>query len=198
MKTRIGILLGVLLLLVSCVSSGVDYSAPRAQVRFLENDSGQFCSSVVVAPGVLVTAGHCAKMSVDTPLAIAGKPIKVLRFEDSWSNDLAVAHADVACPCAKLAAEPARQDEPVIIVGFPMNPDVKAQTVHPALAQGLSPHGTRVVTVGSAPGNSGGGMFVFRDGEWQLAGILVHGLRGAQISFAMDLPALKEFLAQPQ
>jgi S1-C subfamily serine protease len=51
-----------------------------------------------------------------------------------------------------------------------------------------------VMTAAAQPGNSGGGVFVYRDGEWQLVGILVAGAQSGTLTFAVDLATIKQYL----
>jgi hypothetical protein len=120
--------------------------------------------------------------------------------------DLAlVAATEIKCPCAPLATY-VEQDEDAWIVGFPKFLSHRTQFVTTGMIQGML--GGRVVaSPTSAPGSSGGGLFVKHDGMYQLAGILVaiHGTpigprelgldqETQWITFSVSATAIKTFL----
>lgn len=169
-----------------------DLSAPRAQVKVLTSGSG-FCSAVVIAPGALLSAGHCA--SGESKWMVNGKPVTNIRYvSDGGGKDIALMAADVSCPCAKFADFPPNLDEPVAVVGFPMYRTVKTQIVYRARSMGPDHEDALLLDILTAPGNSGGGVYVYRDGEWQLAGVLVAGLRNWAVSSATNIAYIKAFL----
>ena len=179
------------------------YAAPRAAVRLLDTSAGNG-SGVVIAPGLVLTAAHAAVEVENGLLAEPGaKPLKVLKIDKTL--DLAVLQADVKCPCAKIADSPAAVDEPVIVIGYPHASAVKHEIVTQGRAQGVSDHNLNL-TAPVAGGNSGGGVFVYRSGEWQLVGVLIATRAGAVespgpryaasivLSVAVDLATVRGFL----
>jgi hypothetical protein len=89
--------------------------------------------------------------------------------------------------------EPANEKQ-LIVVGFPYNEFIHAQVLTLGRAQGISSDGQLVMTAAALPGNSGGGVFVRRNGEWQLVGILVAAHPGGTLTLAVDLTAIRRFL----
>lgn len=178
-------------------------SQVRVSVRKIENDRG-FGSGVVLSPGIVLTAQHVA---IEKGLHIDnGKtPAEVIVISDGKTLDIALLRypaAEARCPCARLADSPALLDEKVYVVGYPWG---IAQVVTIGTAQGTQDIviqsrdsnqnlGKRLVLVASVgPGNSGGGVFVYREGAFQLVGILVEG--HAYLAFAIPLEDIKTFIS---
>lgn len=172
-------------------------SDTRPFVRGLHAESGMiFCSAVVVAPGLVLTADHCAGAA---PAALhTGAPVATVIGRGDERIDIALlafSSAEAACPCVRLAAREAAVDETVYIVGYPRG---IAQVLSTGASQGVHdnsnlPFGRRLVTTAPVgPGNSGGGVFVLRDGELQLVGIVVEMID--HLSFAVPLADIRPFL----
>lgn len=181
-------------------------STVRVSVHQLDNDTG-FGSGVVIAPGIVLTAHHVAlgpalrfdkgRIRSETVALGNGDPLDlaIIRFPIS----------EAPCPCARLADYPAMLDEQVWLVGFPAN---VAQVVTAGTAQGThdvtvwTPYGPErlgnrlVLAAAVIGGNSGGGVFVRRNGEFQLVGILVEGM--GPLAFAIPLQDIKAFIAKHQ
>ena len=193
MKKFLAVLLFALALTPAAFGQGSD---TRPFVRSLHADRGIFCSAVVIAPGLALTAEHCAAAA---PAALrAGGPTATVIGRGDDRVDIALLAfpaAEAACPCVRLAAREADVDETVYVVGYPFG---IAQVLTVGASQGVHdnerlPYGRRLVTTASVnPGNSGGGVFVLRDGEFQLVGILV-GAAGS-LSFAMPLADIRPLL----
>lgn len=184
----------------------VDY--PREQVRQLVSESGT-ASAVTMRPGLVLTARHVIPMK-DLFLAKPGAKGEGAIVSEQPDVDLALLRyplAESPCPCATLAEYEAEIDEPVFVVGYPLGIAAMVTLGH---AQGvmdvklrddwgnLHEIGKRLVlTVGVQPGNSGGGVFVYRGGQYQLVGIMSAMMNrpGTPISFAVPLSDIKDFLA---
>lgn len=177
----------------------VPLQGAREFVRSLHLDSGRiFCSAVVLQPGLFLTADHCIR---ETPGALASPDapggIVISRGDDRLDYALVnfPLRAESQCPCVRIAEREADVDEVVYVVGYPRG---MAQVVTLGHSQGVidnreMPYGRRlVVTAQVAGGNSGGGVFVHRDGEFQLVGLLVEAQ--GHLSFAVPLADLRPFI----
>lgn len=194
------------LALVACakpIHPPTDYATKLAAIeaRTFVHALSNRCSGVVVAPGFVLTAAHCA--TADALEIVSGSKPTVVAIGDERLDYALVAYppGQALCPCARLASREADLDEPVLIVGYPYG---VAQIVTFGLSQGVQdnermPYGRRLITTAQvAGGSSGGGVFVFRDGEFQLVGVLVEG--AGHLSFAVPLADVRPFLerAMPQ
>jgi S1-C subfamily serine protease len=195
MKYLLAVLAAALLLTVAVPtqSSTASLGIAREYVRQLQN-----CSAVAIAPGFLLTADHCVSEDRSTLVLRPGGPAPTVlaRGDDRLDYALLVYPAgEVNCPCATLASSDAERDETTYIIGYPY---LLGQVVTIGLSQGIflnerMPFGRRLVTAAQvAGGNSGGGTFVVRDGEFQLVGILVEG--SGPLSFSVPLADLRPFL----
>lgn len=201
----LALLTTVVFLFQGCQQKRVSpFATPRSQVHKLFEPGRGSGSGVVIAPGVVLTAGHVAShpglnVLVAPPQGDKGKTKAVDQDHDlgliEYPADI------VTCPCAKLADHEAELDERVIVVGFPYGIGATAgrSVVTEGRSQGvmLLPDGDvkLIVTAPVAPGNSGGGVYVFRDGEWQLVGILVASTPQGAVSIVVPLSDIKAFLA---
>lgn len=204
-KPAVLAVLSLFILGCSAPSPSAHYADARNGVKLLRNPMGAG-SGVVLAPGVVLTAAHVAEEPALVTRA-GGTVGKVRAIGNQGAVDLAVMEypvADAPCPCAKIADHEAEVDEPVIIVGHPygMGPVV----ITSGLAQGIADAPVEgqmgeqiivrrlVIAAGSSPGNSGGAVYAYRDGEWQLVGILVAGDKN--LSMAVTLTDIRKFLEQ--
>lgn len=178
---------------------------PRDQVRKLQADGG-VGSGVVIRPGLVLTAGHVAGVK-ELRVRARGKPGTTVAARND-SVDLGLVYfpsAEAQCPCVTLADYDAQRDEPVYVIGYPRGiaqvvTEGKAQSVtnvagafgmfgmHVEVGQRL------IVTATAAPGNSGGGVFVLREGEYQLVGVVVE--IAGDLTLAMPLSKVRAFLKE--
>lgn len=156
------------------------------------------CSGVVISPGVVLTASHCLSPAEMLTLKPGGtKPVVIASGDDRLDYALLrFPAAEAPCPCAPIAEREAAPDESVVIVGYPRG--ILTQVVTLGESQGVQDnprmqYGRRLVTTAPvAGGNSGGGVFVYRDGEYQLVGVLVES--ASHLSFAIPLADLRPFI----
>lgn len=167
-------------------------TGPRDYVRMLGDRA---CSGVVIQPGLVLTASHC----VAAPsLEIAGTAPTVVANGDDRLDYALLRFPDavVSCPCAPISDREAERDESLVIVGFPIGIGVQVLTRGDSQGVQDNPHlpfGRRLVTtVPVAGGNSGGGVFAMRDGDYMLVGLLVEAQ--GHISFAIPLADLRPFI----
>jgi S1-C subfamily serine protease len=210
-------LLGAMLLLLSATAFCADFSIIRSYSRVVLisapiDDKSSVVrgsgSAITLTEGYALTAAHNIptdpnlKASLGQGVRIVD--IKVIKIDRDV--DLALVSApEIKCPCAPLATH-VEQDEDAWIVGFPKFLSHRTQFVTVGTIQGML--GGRVVaTPTSAPGSSGGGLFVKHDGTYQLAGMLVaiHGTpigprelgldqETQWITFSVSAAAIKTFL----
>lgn len=150
-----------------------DDHAGKTPVVLIERKIAGFCSGVMIAPEVMLTAGHCVEGDKDTSFEVGNKRATVIRSEfDEAGHDLALLHVDAGCPCALLSDSGAVRDEDAIAIGFPLPQSVYVEMVTRGHIEGV--HKDRIISdVPVAPGNSGGGLFVQRHDRWALVGIVV-------------------------
>jgi S1-C subfamily serine protease len=197
-----------LILFVLAIGACTKADFPRGQVRKLmtENGSG---SGVVIRPGLVLTARHVA-IAKGLLITKEGAKGEGVILSEQEKVDLALIRyplGESPCPCVALADSEAGIDEPVYVIGYPLGIAAMVTLGH---SQGVidvsvkdmwgNAHslGRRLVlTAGVHPGNSGGGVFVYRNGQYQLVGILVEmlGRPGGPLSFAIPLSDIKDFLA---
>jgi len=152
------------------------------------------CSMVVIAPGLALTAAHCQDLQLTKGFVKMedGQTYEVAGLvPDPTGRDLAVMHIpEISCPCAEMALYPARMDEAAVVVGYPLG---IGQIITTGFIQSryTSADGEDFLfaTTPVAPGNSGGGLFVVRQGKAYLVGILVILASGANhLSGSVELP----------
>jgi len=162
-----------------------ELKSPEAQIRAVvakivsanELDKAS-CSAVVIAPDTAITANHCGGISDPILILEDGTKLRIttgMRYAP-YTDDVAVITVPgLKCPCVPIATEQVRLDEPVLVGGYPMG---LAKFVTHGTVQGRIPSPSSMVEyiltdAKVAPGNSGGGMFVVRDGKLELIGIIV-------------------------
>lgn len=167
------VLLALLLAPAGCVHTlhvEMPAGTPRSATHLVQVTGGAQGSGVMIAPGVMVTAAHVVTGAKDITVGPNKARATVTRIDEKV--DIAVLRVEMGCPCVPLADTQAEVDEQVVVVGYPLNSDVQRQVATYGRAQGVA--GVHLVlTAAVAPGNSGGGVFIERDGQWRLAGVLV-------------------------
>jgi serine protease Do len=179
-----------------------DFDHLRSFNRKVEAQYG-FGSAVIVRPGYALTAQHVA-VNKDLRLVEKGTIGRVLATLEDPHGDLALVKYplnEARCPCVRLADSEAQPDEIVYVIGFPhgvasvvtIGRAQGVQSVNMSGPFGKSDLGSRlIITAPVSPGNSGGGVFVRRRGEFQLVGIMVEG--AGSVFFAVPLATIKPFL----
>lgn len=163
----------------------------RETVHILAADGGNG-SGVMISPGVMLTARHVAdKITEGLDLYVEPQHIKASVIRVSRDHDIAlVSVPGIGCPCAKLAKEAPKIDDPISIIGYPLNKTIGAQIKTNGEYQAKT-EDKYVTTAPTYFGNSGGGLFF----NGKLIGILVEGHQEANhIGRSVALPYLKEFL----
>ena len=157
---------------VTKLKKQVDFSQIRAATHLLYVPDLGNGSGVMIAPGRMLTAAHVAAITEDYPLLLAGKPVKVLKIDKEL--DLALLEVEMSCPCVSVAEQMPKVDSTGYLVGYPLQRKGTPQFLTEGRIQGLNEEAHRIFTsADAAPGNSGGGLFVFNKDQWELVGILV-------------------------
>lgn len=177
------ILLAILAVLLLPGGASVAPQSAFAQIRAVTReivavrvDDGKkkgYCSGVMVAPDLLLTAAHCdLSRAPALKMTVNGQEAVLVRKDES--RDIALLRVAAGCPCLAVIATP-ELDERVYVVGFPLDlGQVMTEGRYEGQAPDSDSNGTGMIiyTAGSTYGNSGGGVFVRRDGEWKLIGIV--------------------------
>jgi hypothetical protein len=145
-----------------------------------------FCSGVFLSPSTVLTSAHC-----DVGFDIHVNGYREFVVKKSEDRHLMLLHlpAGGGCPCVFDLATP-DLDDPVFAVGFPL---YHGQILTEGRWQGVRGDddafaaGDGVYTAPVTFGNSGGGVFVFREGRWALAAIVS---RGTIIPLGGFIPAI--------
>ena len=188
-------LLGLVLFLSSCsllVPAG--HVSDFKQVRDVSYEilmPGNSCSAVAISPTYLLTAGHCISelgqevTVIDTDKGERYLVGKAIAIKDDDVVDLAIiVLQDATVPnYASVTSQEPLQDEIVVVVGYPLG---ITEVVTVGRFQGFI-NGHYLVTAQSTFGNSGGGVFVIRDGGYQLLGIASYGAATAYGQFIEHL-----------
>lgn len=165
-------------------------------------------SAVVIAPGYVLTAAHVMSHSgLDMFIRMSDTDVRYAKaIKIDKDVDLALLRASVECPCVSIASAMPSIDEPVVSVGFPYYLLYDTQFATEGRVQGY--RGFQVIsTATTAPGGSGGGLFVKEDGIWKVTGIVTNiasspleGLQGpgrqlhTWMQFSVGPKAIRSFL----
>lgn len=176
----------VALLLTLCfgAAEGAEFSIVRQYSRVLlmvKSVDGKDIvvgsgSTINISPNLAVTAAHNIPKDGSTTIYVStgthGTVAKATVLKIDRSVDLAlISSPGIECPCPSLA-EDTIVDETAWIVGFPKYTRYSTQFVTVGNIQGRWQDHI-IATPSAAAGASGGGLFVKRGREFQLAGIVV-------------------------
>lgn len=161
-----------------------NWSDPREYSYGIGTETNTFCSATKVSPTQLLTAAHCISDTQEFAVwkgnSVVGHAILEKR---TIQTDLALLTIKdgVEGNYASLAAQEGLQDEIAIAVGYPLG---QAEIVTEGVLQGLREYRcfmntagdgfctqAQFTTVPATFGNSGGGLFVYRNWHWQLIGV---------------------------
>ena len=153
---------------------------------------GSSCSAVVISAGKALTAAHC----IDIPdMAIKYDDGRILPVQvalpDVMGRDLATLFvAGLVGPSAVTTDSPVQADELVYAVGYPYGignvltvGQFQFRVFNPSDGQSYL-----ISTVMVGPGNSGGALFVVRDGIPYLVGIVVAYAGSPHLAVSVELP----------
>lgn len=204
MKKLLGVIVAVVLAvgLAGCSEPAEkDFARIRGAVKELKQmdpADGKvkvFCSGVMLKQGLLLTAAHC-DTGKDVEVFVNG--YKAIPVKVDVKRDLMLMYvpAGAPCPCVgELSA--VERDEKVYAVGFPLDAGqvlTEGRWQHEArdaVGKELGFTGQALYTAPATFGNSGGGVFVYRGGDWFLAGIVS---RGTIIPLGGFIPAIIDHL----
>lgn len=176
-------ILALFISLMSLMAHAADYSVIRTYeypvlIRQTTQDNTlkfkAFGSGVVIAPGYMITAYHVVEDNLDNVMvAVGSKPSQVKVVKYDAERDMALLQSpDIKCPCALLAQPNLTLDQDAYSVGHPLITQYRTQFVNHGTIQGSTE--TRIIsTATTTSGGSGGGLFVFQDGQYRYAGIVV-------------------------
>lgn len=158
---------------ITALKTKTEFSLIRGATRNLVVPNLGNGSGVMIAPGRMLTAAHVASIdNEDTPLTLNGKRVKILKIDETL--DLALLQVEEDCPCVPVGKDLPKPDTVAYVVGFPVYREGMPQYLTEGKIQGYWEETNRILTnILTAPGNSGGGLFIYNDGQWELSGIVV-------------------------
>ena len=168
--------------------------ARDAVVKVVSQDEtvGNSCSAVIVAPNRALTAAHCVDIPAMALLMHNGDVLPVISFEvDQQGRDLATLHVvNLRGAYAFTTDIPVQTDEMVFAVGYPygVGPVLTVGTFQFRITNPMVGQTFLLSTVQVAPGNSGGALYVVRDGAPYLVGIVVAYLGTNHLAISVELP----------
>lgn len=132
-------------------------------------------TGITLQPDYVITAQHVLPKAPHDRIsfAVGGKLMTGEVVKADEAVDLALVRVPgVKCPCAELITGTELVDQDAWIVGYPMFLVYGTQFVTTGQIQGRH-NGKIVATPNTAPGGSGGGLFIKQNGQYKLAGIVV-------------------------
>ena len=168
--------------------------AREVVVKLVSQDPlvGSTCSAVVISAGKALTAAHCIDIPQMALVYDDGRVFPVLvALPDVMGRDLATLFVPgLLGPTATLADTPVQADELVYAVGYPYGignvltiGQFQFRVTNPENGQNFL-----ISTVMVGPGNSGGALFVVRDGVPYLVGIVVAYAGSPHLAVSVELP----------
>ena len=168
--------------------------AREVVVKLVSQDPaiGSTCSAVIIAPARALTAAHCINIPDMALKYDDGRVFPVLAaLPDIMGRDMATLLVpDLVGPTAITTTARIEEDELVYAVGYPYGIG-NILTVGNFQFRIYNPVEDKyylISTVMIAPGNSGGALFVVRDGIPYLVGIVVAYAGSQYLTVAVELP----------
>ena len=168
--------------------------AREVVVKLVSQDptNGGSCSAVVISAGKALTAAHCITIPQMALVYDDGRVFPVLAaLPDIMGRDVATLFfPGLDGPFALTTASPIKQGELVYAVGYPYGIG-NVLTIGQFQFRVTNPEDGQkylISTVMVGPGNSGGALFVVRDGIPLLVGITVAYAGSPHLAVAVELP----------
>lgn len=155
------------------------------QLLPVNKDIDMSCSAVVLEPGRLITVAHCLGVPggwkvhlEDGTVLLAAEEMSMEKYTEEGLNDPDgadigfISVPGLECPCVRMIPGSAMVDEEVYVVGYPYG---TGSIITEGRVQGRYEYENRTylfTTAEAGPGNSGGALFLIRDGKPYLVGIL--------------------------
>lgn len=156
------------------------------------------CSGVLIKDHVLLTAAHCQY----DYMKVNGKQATLLKVDKAV--DMMLLKVDAVCPCVPVAQGRLRKGQTIYTYGYPYGAILGfTQVLTSGTVQGILIHSSEVVemdgfmvsTLAVAPGNSGGGIYAFEDGQLKVVSVVSRG--AAHLSVSPTIYMLQEFTKAP-
>jgi hypothetical protein len=144
-------------------------------VHKLEGMRGS-CSAVAIAPGLAASAEHCSGLVPGGTLLVRGVALPIAGALVSTDRDQMIIDVPgLECPCVPIdARNDVRVGETVAVVGYPYGTE-RLTNSGPKVFMMQAPDALEsylVVRTTVAPGMSGGGAFLIREGRVTLVGVI--------------------------
>ena len=168
--------------------------AREVVVKVVSQDptNGGSCSAVVISAGKALTAAHCLSIPDMALKYDDGRIFPVLvALPDVMGRDLATLFVPgLLGPTAVTTDRPIEQDELVYAVGYPygLGNVLTVGQFQFRIYDPLEDKYYLLSTVMVGPGNSGGALFVVRDGVPYLVGIVVAYAGSPHLAVSVELP----------
>lgn len=144
------------------------------------------CSGVVVSPAIVLTAAHC-----DGPeMKVNGKDAVVIK-KDPTRDIMVLGSVGTNRPWAKWATGMPDYETKVFMIGYPVGLTMvvkEGKFIDFAFGEDVPTNmtGDMVINGQVEGGFSGGGVFIYEDGEFKLVGIINAGTRTMVLVSGMD------------